>query len=91
MFNPSVGLVIPKWGSIIPVTGFSLPKWDSFVPWRDFVFPNAAHKAYFVSWVLAKWPGSDRVGAEKALIDNVPVNSKTAHPPRGNPRAFDSR
>ena len=41
-------------------------------------FPNGAHKAYFVSWALTKWPDSDRVGAEKASIDNIIYNFKVS-------------
>jgi hypothetical protein len=33
------------------------------------IAPNGAHKAYFVSWALAKSPGGDAVVADKASID----------------------
>ena len=75
IFNPSVRFVIPKWGWIIPVTGFSFPKWGSFIPRREFVFPKCGSWGLFASWAIAKWPDGDSVGAEKASIDNLQLQS----------------
>ena len=47
----------------------------SYSPEGSLYSPNAAHKAYFASWALAKWPGGDSVGAEKTSIDNLQLQS----------------
>ena len=58
--------------------GFSFPNGAHLFPGGTLYFPNRAHNAYFVSWALAKWPGSGRVGAEKASIDNIIYNFKAS-------------
>ena len=42
LFNLSAGFVIPKRGSIFPITGFSLPH---LIPGGIFLSPNGSHKA----------------------------------------------
>ena len=42
LFNPSAGFVIPKRGSIFPITGFSFPKWSSLTLGGIFLSPNGS-------------------------------------------------
>ena len=44
-----------------------------FFPGGTLYFPNRAHNTYFVSWALAKWPGSDQgvTNRSKSMIEKV--------------------
>ena len=64
-----MGLNNSRNGLFIPPNGTHL------FPGGSLYSPNAAHKAYFASWALAKLPGGDSVGAEKGSIDNLQLQS----------------
>ena len=56
LFNPSVGFVISKRGSIFPITGFSFPKWSSFNTRRDLSFAKWLEMALKVNLnPLRRW------------------------------------